>query len=293
MPLRFAAAGPPVGAFEIYLSYRPIAAAIAHDKRLIVLVVGDRPGAAVGGAVPDRRAGLAAGCAARRARTTCSRATTRSPGCPTARCFANASRRLCGAAGDGPRRRRRAADRPRRLHADQQHARQPDRRRGAARDRPGACRQQLGGDTLVARIGADEYAILCPHAEGVTGALRTAAHVHDAMEPPIELRGDRDQRRHEHRRRRAGRRARGARRAAAPRRHRARPREGDAQPRRGLLPRITTASTPPACCCSARCARRSTATSSSCTTSRRSTCERAGDAAWRRCCAGATPSTAC
>ena len=48
-------------------------------------------------------------------------------------------------------------------------------------------RQELGADTLVARIGADEYAVLCPHAEGVTGALRTAAHVHEAMETPIEL----------------------------------------------------------------------------------------------------------
>ncbi len=40
VPLRFANNGPPVGVFEIYLSYRPIAAAIAHDKRVIVLVVG-------------------------------------------------------------------------------------------------------------------------------------------------------------------------------------------------------------------------------------------------------------
>ena len=59
VPLRFTAGGDPAGAFEIYLSYRPIAAAIAHDKRLIVLVVGHRPGVAVGGALPDRRAGLA------------------------------------------------------------------------------------------------------------------------------------------------------------------------------------------------------------------------------------------
>ena len=39
MPLRFAASGPPEGAFEIYLSYRPIAAAIASDKRTIALLV--------------------------------------------------------------------------------------------------------------------------------------------------------------------------------------------------------------------------------------------------------------
>ncbi len=39
VPLRFASSGPPEGAFEIYLSYRPIAAAIAHDKSTIALIV--------------------------------------------------------------------------------------------------------------------------------------------------------------------------------------------------------------------------------------------------------------
>jgi diguanylate cyclase (GGDEF)-like protein len=39
VPLRFAASGPPEGAFEIYLSYKPIAAAIASDKRTIALLV--------------------------------------------------------------------------------------------------------------------------------------------------------------------------------------------------------------------------------------------------------------
>jgi diguanylate cyclase (GGDEF)-like protein len=39
VPLRFSAKGPPAGAFEIYLSYRPIAAAVAHDKRTIALLL--------------------------------------------------------------------------------------------------------------------------------------------------------------------------------------------------------------------------------------------------------------
>lgn len=39
VPLRFAATGPPVGAFEIYLSYRPIAVALSGDKRVIAIVV--------------------------------------------------------------------------------------------------------------------------------------------------------------------------------------------------------------------------------------------------------------
>ncbi|HTZ87383.1 MAG TPA: diguanylate cyclase, partial [Solirubrobacteraceae bacterium] len=40
VPLRFSAAGRPAGAFEIYLSYKPIATAISADKRTIVLVIG-------------------------------------------------------------------------------------------------------------------------------------------------------------------------------------------------------------------------------------------------------------
>ena len=39
VPLRFAASGPPAGAFEIYLSYRPIAAALTRDKRMIALLI--------------------------------------------------------------------------------------------------------------------------------------------------------------------------------------------------------------------------------------------------------------
>jgi diguanylate cyclase (GGDEF)-like protein len=39
VPMRFAASGPPMGAFEIYLSYGPIGAAIARDRRMILFVV--------------------------------------------------------------------------------------------------------------------------------------------------------------------------------------------------------------------------------------------------------------
>ena len=39
VPLRFKPSGPPAGAFEIYLSYRPIAAALTRDKRMIVLLI--------------------------------------------------------------------------------------------------------------------------------------------------------------------------------------------------------------------------------------------------------------
>ncbi len=39
VPLRFTATGSPAGAFEIYLSYRPIAATISRDKRMIALLI--------------------------------------------------------------------------------------------------------------------------------------------------------------------------------------------------------------------------------------------------------------
>ncbi len=39
VPLRFTASGPPAGAFEIYLSYKPVAAAVARDQRTIALLV--------------------------------------------------------------------------------------------------------------------------------------------------------------------------------------------------------------------------------------------------------------
>src|SRR5271166_5969669 len=39
VPLRFAASGRPAGAFEIYLSYHPIAVALAQNKRMIALLL--------------------------------------------------------------------------------------------------------------------------------------------------------------------------------------------------------------------------------------------------------------
>jgi diguanylate cyclase (GGDEF)-like protein len=39
VPLRFAPSGPPAGAFEIYLSYRPIAGALTRNKRMIALLI--------------------------------------------------------------------------------------------------------------------------------------------------------------------------------------------------------------------------------------------------------------
>src|SRR6202035_1416328 len=53
----------------------------------------------------------------------------------------------------------------------------------------GRLRSELGRETLVARLGPDEVAILCPRAEGAAGALDTAGQVQAALEPPIALDG--------------------------------------------------------------------------------------------------------
>src|SRR5207244_3040613 len=46
---------------------------------------------------------------------------------------------------------------------------------------------EVGEDSLVARLGGDEYAVLCPRAEGVPGALATAAAVQSSLESTIVL----------------------------------------------------------------------------------------------------------
>jgi diguanylate cyclase (GGDEF)-like protein len=183
VPLRFAPAGPTVGAFEIYLSYQPIASAIARDKRLIAFVVA---------------IGLALLWAV------------------LFRIVAQASRRLRRQANDNyvlahfdpltrlPNRtlfREGVAETMRRGDVDRDAIAillidldgftqingtlGNDTGDAVLRETAQRLQTQIGDDALVARIGADEYAILCPHSEGVTGALKTAARVHDAMEPAI------------------------------------------------------------------------------------------------------------
>ncbi|HTZ85752.1 MAG TPA: bifunctional diguanylate cyclase/phosphodiesterase, partial [Solirubrobacteraceae bacterium] len=46
-------------------------------------------------------------------------------------------------------------------------------------------RDGLGEGALIARLGGDEYAVLCPHSEGVSGALRTADSIQAALERPM------------------------------------------------------------------------------------------------------------
>jgi diguanylate cyclase (GGDEF)-like protein len=186
VPLRFQAGGPPAGVFEIYLSYAPIAAAIAHDKRVIVLVV------AIGLALLWAILFRIVAQASRRLRRQSlenDRLARYDPltGLP--------NRTLFRERVDAELRRAGHRDRLAVLLIDLDGFTEINNTLGNAtgdevlREAARRLQAQLGEHTLVARIGGDEYAVLCPHADGVSGALKTAARLQAGMESPIEIDG--------------------------------------------------------------------------------------------------------
>jgi diguanylate cyclase (GGDEF)-like protein len=187
VPLRFAASGPPAGVFEIYLSYRPIAAAIAHDKRLIALVVAI--GLAVLWAILYRIVAQASRRLRRQSRENYTLARYDPlTGLPNRTLFRE---RVDGALRRSGERRDAIAV----LLIDLDGFSEINATLGNPTGDAVLCatarrlRSQLGQDTLVARIGGDEYAILCPRADGVSGALVTAQKVQTGMEAPIVVAG--------------------------------------------------------------------------------------------------------
>ncbi len=183
VPLRFSAKRAPAGAFEIYLSYKPIAAAIAHDKRIIVLVVAI--GLALLWAVLFRIVATASKRLRRQARENDVLARYDPlTDLPNRTLFRErVEQELRGA---GPRRRDVAV-----LLIDLDGFAEINNTLGSStgdevlREAGRRFQAQLGDGTLVARIGSDEYAILCPHAEGISGALRTAGSLQAGMTAPI------------------------------------------------------------------------------------------------------------
>jgi diguanylate cyclase (GGDEF)-like protein len=187
VPLRFASSGPPDGAFEIYLSYAPIAAAISSDKRTIALVV--FLGLALLWAVIYRIVARAS----RRLRTT-SRENHRLArydpltGLPNRTLFIEHVERALRRQGSKTAT---AAV----LLLDLDGFKQINNTLGndtgdhVLREVARRLRDDLGGDTLVARLGTDEFAILCRRPGGVAGALEVAAHAQASLEPPIALEG--------------------------------------------------------------------------------------------------------
>jgi diguanylate cyclase (GGDEF)-like protein len=186
VPLRFTASAQPAGAFEIYLSYKPIAAAIAHDKRVIVLVV------AIGLALLWAILFRIVAQASRRLRRQSlendrlARYDTLT-GLPNRTLF----RERVDAALCRPEHKGRLAV----LLIDLDGFTEINSTLGNATGDKVLCaaarrlQAELGEHTLIARIGGDEYAILCPHAEGVSGALRTAARLQASMDSPIVIDG--------------------------------------------------------------------------------------------------------
>ncbi len=187
VPLRFAASGPPEGAFEIYLSYRPIAAAINGDNRTILLLVSI--GLALLWAVLYRIVVRASRQLRRQAEENYSLARhDQLTGLPNRTMFiervSDAVRR------EQPHRGAAAV-----LLIDLDRFNEINNTFGTAIGDYVLCevgrrlRAELGDDTLVARTGADEFALLSPWTKGVPGALALAGSVQACLETPIALQG--------------------------------------------------------------------------------------------------------
>ncbi len=187
VPLRFSASGPPEGAFEIYLSYRPIAAAIAADKRTIALLVAI--GLALLWAILYRIVARASRRLRRQARENYRLARydplTQLP---------NRTLFIEGVA-EAVREEDRHSSAVAVLLIDLDHFTEVNNTLGSANGDRVLCEvarrlhSDLADDALAARLGGDEYAILCPRTQGVSGALGTAAALQSSLEAPIVLDG--------------------------------------------------------------------------------------------------------
>ena len=187
VPLRFAASGRPEGAFEIYLSYRPIAGAIARDKRMIAFVLSI--GLALLWAVLYRIVARASRRLRRQSEENYLLARhDQLTGLPNRTLFIE---RLTEALRD---------EQPDQgavsvLQIDLEGFKEINNTLGTPVGDHVLCevgqrlQSELSGETLVARVGADEYAVLCPSTPGVPGALATAAAVQSSLESPITLEG--------------------------------------------------------------------------------------------------------
>ncbi len=187
VPLRFAASGPPEGAFEIYLSYHAIAATISRDKRMIVLLLSI--GLALLWAVLYRIVARASRRLRRQAEENYFLARhDQLTGLPNRTLFIE---RLTEALRD---------EQPRRgvvsvLQIDLEGFKQINNTLGTAvgdrvlREVGRRLQSKVTRETLLARVGADEYALLCPVTRSVPDALAVAAAVQSSLESPIALHG--------------------------------------------------------------------------------------------------------
>jgi diguanylate cyclase (GGDEF)-like protein len=187
VPLRFAASGPPAGAFEIYLSYRPIAAAIARDKRMIALLIAI--GLGLLWAIIYRIVVRASRRLRRQARENHRLARyDQLTGLPNRMRFIEGVVEEVG-------NERSEHDAVAVLLIDLERFTEINNTLGTANgDRvlvevARRLQRDLAPGTLVARLGSDEYAVLRTHADGTADALETAAEVRSSLEAPVVLEG--------------------------------------------------------------------------------------------------------
>jgi diguanylate cyclase (GGDEF)-like protein len=188
VPLRFTAKGPPAGAFEIYLSYRPIAATISHDKRMIVALV--FCGLALLWAILFPIVARASGKLRRQARENDHLARyDQLTGLPNRTLFIERVARTMAARG-----RARQAGEMAVLLMDLDGFKEINDTLGHANGDAVLCEvarrlgAELTSEALVARLGGDEYGILLPRA-GLSEALVTAARAQSSLERSIEVEG--------------------------------------------------------------------------------------------------------
>ena len=175
VPLRFHRSGPPAGVFEIYLSYRPIASAVTRDKRMIGLLIA--VGLALLWAILYRIVARASRRLRRQADENYSLARyDQLTGLPNRNLFLEG---LAEAVGGEDRGRGAVAI----LLIDLDRFTEINSTLGVANGDRVLCeiaarlRAELGPEAVVARLGADEYAVVCPRARGSAGALSTARSV--------------------------------------------------------------------------------------------------------------------
>jgi diguanylate cyclase (GGDEF)-like protein len=179
VPLRFTSSGLPAGAFEIYLSYRPIAAAIGSAERTIALVVS--LGLALLWALLFRIVASASRRLHRQAQDNDRLARyDQLTGLPNRTLFRE---RLARTIGAGTAVLLLDIDAFKQINDTLGHD-TGDAVLGEVAQR---LRSRLGPGALLARLGNDEYAILLESAAGAQDALALAQDVLDAMEAPVTL----------------------------------------------------------------------------------------------------------
>jgi diguanylate cyclase (GGDEF)-like protein len=185
VPLRFSSTGAPAGAFEIYLSYRPVAAAVQRDKRMIALLLAI--GLALLWAVLYRIVGRASRRLRRQADENYRLARYDAlTGLPNRTLFAEELAKAARAAGS-------RGEAVAVLLVDLERFTTINNTLGAASGdevlREAGRRLQVPGGSTTARVGGDEYAVLCPRVGTTEQALQAAAEALARLEPPLELDG--------------------------------------------------------------------------------------------------------